>query len=77
MHYWNLEKIFKSEFDPLGVMVTPLSGPTTCISCFPDGKGFIVGSIEGRCGVKYVDLSENKVNGMTDYCFRCHVYTMK
>lgn len=56
VHYWNLNSIANNDFNPLGIIPSPLKYPTTAIACFPDGKGFAIGSIEGRCGIKYVDL---------------------
>ena len=56
VHYWDLNKIAMNDFNPLGVMVSPLKYPTTSIAAFPDGKGFAIGSIEGRCGIKNIDL---------------------
>ena len=34
---------------------SPLKWQTRVVSCFPDATGFAVGSIEGRCAIKYVD----------------------
>lgn len=62
IHYWNLKNVMNNDFNPLGVMESPLKFPTTSLACFSDGKGYAVGSIEGRCGIKYVDLENNKVN---------------
>ncbi len=56
IHYWDLNRIFSQNFNPLDVMISPLKNATTCIQCFADAKGFAIGSIEGRCGIKYVDL---------------------
>jgi mRNA export factor len=56
IHYWNLNNIFNNNFAPLGITLSPLKNTTTCIQCFADGKGYAIGSIEGRCGIKYIDL---------------------
>jgi mRNA export factor len=32
-----------------------LKWQTRVVSCFPDGTGYAVGSIEGRCGFQYVN----------------------
>lgn len=56
----------------MGVAISPLKYPTTAICCFPDAKGYAITSIEGRCGVKYVDLSANKIESGSDFCFKCH-----
>jgi mRNA export factor len=49
-----------------------LKFPTTSIAVFPDGNGYLIGSIEGRCGVKYIDLKNDKVDLIDDYCFKAH-----
>jgi mRNA export factor len=53
-------------------MESPLKFATTSICCFGDGKGFVVGSIEGRCGVNYYDLSKSDKGKSLDFCFKCH-----
>ena len=72
LHYWNLNNIFGGNFNPQGVMTSPLKFPTTSIACFGDGKGFAIGSIEGRCGIKYIDLQTDKINTELDFCFKSH-----
>ena len=72
IHYWDLKKIFSGIFNPQGVMTSPLKESTSCIQCFADGKGFVIGSIEGRCGVKNIDLENNKINTNDDFCFKSH-----
>ena len=39
---------------------------------FGDGKGYAVGSIEGRCGIKNYDTSRTDLNRDADFCFKCH-----
>jgi mRNA export factor len=39
-------------------MQSPLKWQTRVVTCFPDSKGFAVGSIEGRCAIQYVDDSD-------------------
>ena len=51
---------------------SPLKNTTTCIQCFADGKGYAIGSIEGRCGIKYIDLANDKLNLPDDFCFKSH-----
>ena len=51
---------------------SPLKLATTALTCFPDGKGYAIASIEGRCGIKYVDLKTDRVNQNDDFCFKCH-----
>lgn len=72
VHYWDLRRIFNNDFNPLGVMNSPLKYATTSITCFGDAKGFVVGSIEGRCGVKGIDLDKNQINLQDDFCFKSH-----
>lgn len=48
---------------------SPLKWQTRVISCFTTGEGYAVGSIEGRCGIQYVDL---KVNQANSFSFKCH-----
>lgn len=35
--------------------VSPLKWQTRSISCFIDGKGYAISSIEGRCGIQSID----------------------
>lgn len=51
--------------------------PTSSISCFADGKGYAIGSIEGRCGIVNIDLARPSFMYDTkphdkDFCFKCH-----
>lgn len=39
---------------------SPLKWQTRTIACHPNGDGYSVGSIEGRCGIQYVDLTVNQ-----------------
>ncbi|KAI9499644.1 WD40-repeat-containing domain protein [Zychaea mexicana] len=48
--------------------VSPLKWQTRAIACFPDAKGFAIGSIEGRIGIQYVDPRDHAKN----FSFRCH-----
>ena len=47
---------------------SPLKFQSRCISCFPDGTGFAVGSIEGRVGIQYLQ----KIAGKESFAFKCH-----
>lgn len=47
---------------------SPLKYQTRCISCFPDGTGFAIGSIEGRVGIHYLQ----DVPGKDSFAFKCH-----
>ena len=51
-------------------MNTLLKHQLRCIACFPDQKGFAVGSVEGRCAIHYIneDLDRN----MKNFAFKCH-----
>ena len=58
IHVWNLERSFQTQnWNPIDVQESPLKFGTTAIACFPDGKGFAIGSIEGRCGIKNYDMT--------------------
>lgn len=48
---------------------SPLRWQTRLISCFIQGDGYAVGSIEGRCAIQYVSDSEQKSKG---FSFKCH-----
>eukprot|EP00347_Sterkiella_histriomuscorum_P017243 403350135 len=72
IHYWNLNNITRGDFNPAGLINSPLKYGTTAIACFPDAKGFAIGSIEGRCGIKYIDVQNNNTVNSDDFCFRCH-----
>ncbi|KAI3872441.1 hypothetical protein MKW92_043113 [Papaver armeniacum] len=47
---------------------SPLNCQTRCVALFPDNKGFLVGSIEGRVGVYHLDDSQQAENFTLD----CH-----
>ncbi len=51
---------------------SPLKKETSSICCFGDGKGYVVGSIEGRCGVVNIDFDKIEQDQESDFCFRCH-----
>ncbi|RYE85445.1 MAG: WD40 repeat domain-containing protein [Methanosarcinales archaeon] len=38
-----------------------------CIRAFADGKGYVVSSIDGRCGVEYMEEADGK-----PFSFKCH-----
>lgn len=58
----NPQTIFKT-------VQSPLKWQTRVVSCYIQANGFAVGSIEGRCGIMYVDDDDQKKVG---YCYRCH-----
>ena len=79
MAYFNLSKLNSNIFQPECLFVSHLKHQTRKVKCFPDGKGFVVGSIEGRCAVKNVNLNSSPVldnnknlQGQGDFAFRCH-----
>jgi mRNA export factor len=38
---------------------SPLKWQTRVVSCFTDGTGFAIGSIEGRCAIQYVEEKDS------------------
>lgn len=38
--------------------ISPLKWQTRTVACFTDGKGYAIGSIEGRIGIQYLAESE-------------------
>ena len=56
IHIWCLNENFHTQnYNPKEVVESPLKFATTSIAVFGDGKGYAVGSIEGRCGIKNYD----------------------
>lgn len=49
--------------------MSPLKYQTRAITCYPQGNGYAVGSIEGRCAIQYIDDTEQLKYG---FSFRCH-----
>ncbi|KAH8893284.1 WD40 repeat-like protein [Thozetella sp. PMI_491] len=47
---------------------SPLKWQTRVVSCFTDGTGFAIGSIEGRCAIQYVEDKDSSSN----FSFKCH-----
>ncbi len=80
MCYFNLNKIHQTGFVPEAVFESHLKYQTRYISCFSEGNGYAIGSIEGRVAIKNVDLNrmpdinpETKLmNSNEDFAFRCH-----
>mmetsp|Transcript_1569 Transcript_1569/g.2511 ORF Transcript_1569/g.2511 Transcript_1569/m.2511 type:complete len:326 (+) Transcript_1569:91-1068(+) len=54
---------------PEQVRESPLRYQTRKVSCFPNGEGFALGSIEGRVAVEYF---EQQPDGKRYYAFKCH-----
>ncbi|KAI8047976.1 WD40-repeat-containing domain protein [Gilbertella persicaria] len=48
--------------------VSPLKWQTRTVSCFIDGKGYAIGSIEGRLGIQYIDEQD----AAKSFSFKCH-----
>ncbi|CAO3667879.1 unnamed protein product [Rhizopus microsporus] len=48
--------------------ISPLKWQSRAVSCFIDGKGYAIGSIEGRLGIQYIDEAESAKN----FSFKCH-----
>ena len=73
IHIWNLEENFNSNnWNPKDLYESPLKFATTSIAVFGNGKGFVVGSIEGRCGVQNYDLTKSDLGASNNFCFKCH-----
>ncbi|RKP33673.1 WD40-repeat-containing domain protein [Dimargaris cristalligena] len=53
---------------PFQTTISPLKFQTRVVSCFHDGSGYTIASIEGRIGIQYME-SKNIVNNFT---FKCH-----
>ncbi|KAF9192208.1 hypothetical protein BGZ50_008726 [Haplosporangium sp. Z 11] len=53
---------------PFKSLTSPLKWQTRAISCFPTGKGYGIGSIEGRVAIQYVEDSSASFN----FSFKCH-----
>jgi len=45
---------------------------TSSIACFANGKGYAIGSIEGRCGIVNIDVDNPAREFNEDFCFKCH-----
>lgn len=48
--------------------MSPLKMQTRAVSCFVDGSGFAIGSIEGRVGVQHIEEKDTSKN----FAFKCH-----
>ena len=47
---------------------SPLKQQSRCVACFPDQRGFCLGSIEGRVAVHHVNREDEGKN----FAFKCH-----
>lgn len=78
--YFNLAKLQNQQFLPEATFESHLKYQTRKVSCFIEGDGYAIGSIEGRVAIKYVNLNaapeiSNDTKTMTtknDFAFRCH-----
>ena len=64
MHIFDLANpgaIFKSQD-------SPLKHQTRVVGCFPSGKGYAVGSVEGRVAIQHMDKDAVSKN----FSFKCH-----
>lgn len=69
---WNLELIQQGNFNPIHLAESPLRYTTSSIQCFGSGKGYAVGSIEGRVGIVKVNFRDPAAVDKDDFCFKCH-----
>lgn len=72
IHVWDLKNCFNNNFNPIEVRESPLKFATSAICAYADGKGYTVGSIEGRCGIVNIDLQNPSSESKDDFCFKCH-----
>jgi mRNA export factor len=49
-------------------ITSPLKWQTRAVSCYHNGTGFAIGSIEGRVGLHWIDEKQQSLN----FAFRCH-----
>lgn len=62
---YNLQTLQQSP-QPYKQLQSDMKMQTRCVSCFPDKKGYAVGSLEGRCWISNIeDTSKN-------FKFKCH-----
>jgi len=72
IHIFDLSKVALQQFNPIAIVESQLKSATSAICCFGSGKGFAVGSVEGRGGVVKVDLNQPEEVDAGDCCFKCH-----
>lgn len=63
---YDLNQVKGGNTQPAKQGQTALKMQTRCVRCFPDQKGYAVGSIEGRCSIVY-HQEETK-----NFAFKCH-----
>ena len=72
IHIFDLSKVATQQYGPVHLTESCLKEATSAISCFGSGKGYAVGSIEGRCSIVNVDFSKIEDENSGDFCFKCH-----
>ncbi|CCH62699.1 hypothetical protein TBLA_0I00360 [Henningerozyma blattae CBS 6284] len=50
-------------------VMSPLKWQTRVVSCYNQGDGYAIGSVEGRCALRYIDDVQQKDQG---FSFKCH-----
>lgn len=65
----NLHALFINAPTNIKTLQSQLKWQTRCVSVFPDKKGFLVGSIEGRVAVSHINEQDQKEKNFT---FKCH-----
>ncbi|GCE97157.1 RNA export factor gle2 [Zygosaccharomyces mellis] len=61
--------------NPMAIFKTtqsPLKWQTRVVACYNEGDGYALGSVEGRCAIRYVDDEEQRKKG---FSFKCHRQT--
>ena len=61
--------------NPMGQPVrraSPLNYQTRCLEVFHDGRGYLIGSIEGRVGVEYEPEQMDQKNTKRSFTFKAH-----
>ncbi|ONH76482.1 Nucleoporin GLE2 [Saccharomyces cerevisiae] len=51
---------------------SPLKWQTRCVACYNEADGYAIGSVEGRCSIRYIDDGMQKKSG---FSFKCHRQT--
>jgi len=70
---WNLQNVMNNNYNPVLVEESTLKYHTTSIAVFGDGKGFVIGSDEGRCGVVDIDFNkQGRAAFVSNFTFKCH-----
>ena len=51
------------------MLPSPLRTSTNCLRLFTEGDGFALGSLEGRCAIRYISADQDKA---MSFAFKCH-----